>query len=457
MSITRAQQLRREKKELSQKFVDLGKKIDAEKRLMTSEEREEVDRIDADIKAFDLDIERFEKIEAREMEALNAPREKPLAGAEDSRRTAAEGEVEGDDPPSAETASLKKRTKAYAAAFGSYLRRGESKMAAGDLATLQSGRHNVKLADLPEDVRDIVYSAMGAGTDVLGGFIIPPEPARGIIEAMKAYGGMRKSRAEVITTSHGREIPWITNDDTSNAATIIGEARPASEAADIVFGTRSLSAYIYTTGYIKVSFTLSQDTEFNLEGMINERFAERMGRGTERDFAIGNGSSRPEGIAVSAQLGRTGPAGQTASVKSADFTNLFHSIDPAYRENAEWMMHDTSLLAAKLLVDTQGRPLWRSGLATREPDMIEGKPYIINQSLPAMGTSAKSIFFGDFRYYKIRDVMPPMAVRLTERFIEFGQVAYLMFGRHDGKLIHGANAADLVTLCPIKYYQNAAS
>ncbi len=453
MSISRAQELRREKAALAAKFTDLGKKLADEKRPLTAEEREQVDRMDADIKAFDADIERFEKIEAREVELASAQaKERPVvAGTQEVRHSSSEEE----EIP--EIASQKKRVKAYATAFSGYLRRGLKGLSEPQRQTLESGRFNVKLADLPEDVRDIVYSAMGTGTDVLGGFTLPPEASQGLIVAMKAFGGMRKSRATVVTTSHGRELPWITTDDTSNEGSLLGEAQPATEATDMKFGAKSLMAYIYTSNYVRISFSLSQDTEYDLEGMLKNCFAERLGRVTERHYASGDGASKPEGITVSAQLGRAAPTGQASSVKVADFTNLYHSIDPAYRDQAEWMMHDTSLLAAKLLVDGQGRPLWRSGLATKEPDTIEGRPFIINNSIPAMAASAKSILFGDFSYYTLRDVVPPMVIRLTERFIEYGQVAYLMFSRHDGKLLHGANSANSATLCPIKYYQNSAS
>lgn len=461
MSISRAQELRREKAALAAKFTEKGRQLAAEKRTLTAAEHEEIDRMDADIKAFDADIERFERVEAREAELAGYEAAAPgRAGAQDVRRVSAEGEGDpdaGDDPDTAVLATEKKRIKSYANAFKSYLRAGLSEMTSAQRQTLESGRFNVKLADIPPEIRAIVQAAMGTGSDVIGGFLLPPEPAKGMIEAMKAYGGMRKTRAEVISTSHGREIPWITSDDTANEGRLVGESRPATEATDLLFGQRSLNAYIYTSDYVRVPFTIAQDTEYDVEGMLNGRFAERLGRITERHYATGDGASKPEGITVGAQLGRAAPTGQTTSIKSADFTNLFHSVDPAYRQTGEFMMHDTLLLAAKLLVDTQGRPLWRSGLATREPDTIEDRPYIVNNSMPVPAASAKSMVFGDMSYYKLRDVMPPMVLRLQERFIEYGQVAYLMFSRHDGKLMHGANTANTAALCPVKYYQHSAS
>jgi HK97 family phage major capsid protein len=442
MSISRAQQLRREKAGLAEKMLAIGAKAQAESRLMTSEEHEEVARIDADIKAHDTDIAACERMEALRVET---------AGSQGTRAG------QGDAAPPSDAPSAPKAADAYAAAFGRYLRGGYKALSGDQQVALEANRFNVNVAELPPEARELVQAAMGTGVDVVGGFTLPPEKARGVIEAQKTYGGMRRSRAEVISTSHGRDIPWITDDDTSNEGRLIGENKPATGGTEPQFGIRNLSAYIYTSDYVRVSFSLLQDGEFDLESMLNRKFAERIGRITERHFATGDGAGKPEGITIGAKLGQAGATGQTTSVKDTDFTNLYHSLDPAHRENGEWMLHDSTLLGAKLLKDGNGRPLWRSGLAVREPDTIEDKPYIVNNSMPTMAASAKSILFGDFSYYKIRDVTPPMVLRLTEKFIEYGQVAFLMFSRHDGKLIYGANTANATALCPVKYYQNSAS
>jgi HK97 family phage major capsid protein len=101
-----------------------------------------------------------------------------------------------------------------------------------------------------------------------------------------------------------------------------------------------------------------------------------------------------------------------------------------------------------LMTDSQGRPLWLPGLVDRAPDTIFGSPYTINQDMSSMTISGKSILFGDFSKYWIRDVREFTLLRLDERFAEFLQVAFLAFLRTDGDLINaGTN--------PIKGYQNS--
>ena len=113
-------------------------------------------------------------------------------------------------------------------------------------------------------------------------------------------------------------------------------------------------------------------------------------------------------------------------------------------------MHDSTLKALKKLVDGDSRPLWTSGVAVREPDTILGHPYTINQDVATMAASAKSILFGDFSKYIIRDVMGITMMRLNDRYADYFQVGFVAFSRHDGDLLDSGTD-------PIKYYTNAAS
>ena len=145
-----------------------------------------------------------------------------------------------------------------------------------------------------------------------------------------------------------------------------------------------------------------------------------------------------------------GQVGQTTSVIYEDLVDLEHSVDPAYRAEAEFMFHDDTLKVLKKLKDADGRPLWLPGVAVREPDTILGYNYVINQDMPIMAANAKSILFGDFSKYMIRDVMDLMLLRLVERYADFAQVGFIAFSRHDGDLLDaGTN--------PIKHYANSAT
>jgi HK97 family phage major capsid protein len=103
----------------------------------------------------------------------------------------------------------------------------------------------------------------------------------------------------------------------------------------------------------------------------------------------------------------------------------------------------------KNLKDSQNRPLFLPGLTVGAPDQLYGYPISINQDMPAMAANAKSILFGNFNNYIIRDVVGVQMMVLRERFADFLQVGYIAFQRSDGKLVSAAS--------PIKYYANSAT
>jgi HK97 family phage major capsid protein len=70
--------------------------------------------------------------------------------------------------------------------------------------------------------------------------------------------------------------------------------------------------------------------------------------------------------------------------------------------------------------------------------------------MAVMATSAKSILFGDFSKYWIRRVAGVQVLRLTERYADFNQTAFIGFQRWDGNLIDAGTH-------PLKYFANAAS
>jgi HK97 family phage major capsid protein len=295
---------------------------------------------------------------------------------------------------------------------------------------------------LPQEVR-----ALASGIETAGGFLIPDEPLKALIEARAQFGAMRRTRAEVIATSTGADIPWPMSDDTANEGELLGENRETGEK-DPDFKSKTLKAYTYSSKMVKVPFVLLQDQPFDLEGFLMRKFGERIGRITNRHFTSGDAASKPEGVAHAAVVGKTAAA--TNAVTVDELLELKHGVDPDYREMAQWMFHDDLLLALKKLKDSENRPLWQSGVAVREPDTFDGDTYVVNQQMATPAASAITVLYGDFSHFKIRDVGAITMLRLVERYAEKLQVAFLAFSRHDSLL------ADAGTH-PIKSLKQAAS
>jgi HK97 family phage major capsid protein len=218
----------------------------------------------------------------------------------------------------------------------------------------------------------------------------------------------------------------------------------------MTFSGRKLKAHIYSSKMVKVPLTLLQDGAFDMESWLPRKLGERIGRRAARSWITGTGVDEPEGILSNIRVGRLGANGQTTSIIYDDLLDLEHSIDPAYRnDRCRFVLHDQSLKALRKLKDTQGHPLWLPVPTAGFPATVNGWPYKIDNSMPQMGVSAKSILFGDFYAgYVVRSVRAVQTMRLAERYAEFLQVAFFGWSRMDGA-IQDPNA--------ICVYQNSAS
>jgi HK97 family phage major capsid protein len=290
--------------------------------------------------------------------------------------------------------------------------------------------------------------ALAAGTPSAGGYTVPQGFYNDLINAMKDYGGMREV-SRILPTATGNTLPIPTVNSTAQVGRLLAE-NVAASPLDPVFSQVNLGAYKFTSDIILVPIELMQDSAFDLESWIRKEFADRIGRIQNTYFTTGNGTTQPQGVVTGASLGKTGTAGQTTSIIFDDLVDLIHSVDPAYRRKSRFMFHDQTLKALKKMKDSQGRPLYLPGLALNEPDTINGYNYTINQDMPQMAVSAKSVLFGDFSNFFIRDVMDIQVTRFGEKYMDAAQIGFVAFARADSKLVNaGTN--------PIAYYANSAT
>lgn len=311
----------------------------------------------------------------------------------------------------------------------------------------------------PEDIREWreaneQRAALGTTSGGVGGYTVPDEMMRQLEVSLLAFGGARQV-ATVLRTDSGAALPIPTVNDTANKGAILTENSAASEQ-DMTFAQLVLDAYKYSSKYILVSVELLQDSSINVAQFLGQALANRIGRITNDHFTTGTGSSQPNGIVTASGLGKTGASGQTATIIYDDLVDLEHSVDPAYRAGARFMLPDAMLKVIKKIKvpqfsgDTAGYPLWQPGLVVGQPDTILGYPFTINQSMASPTASAKTVVFGALDKYLIRDVRDVTLLRLDERFAEYHQVAFLAFSRHDGDLLDAGTD-------PVKHYIQAAS
>lgn len=352
-------------------------------------------------------------------------------------------------------------TPAYRDVFAKWMRQGDAGLSANDWAC--------------------VRNTMSTTTGSEGGFTVPSTVNADIFTLARSFSAMR-AVATNLRTADGTAYPFPTSDGTAEVGELIAQNTTAT-AADPTFGTASITPYKFSSKIVAVPYELLQDSAVDLEAWLFLRLAQRIARAANSYLTTGTGTNQPFGIVTQAAAGKVGIVGQTLTVIYDDIIDLIASVDVSYcGPGSGFMMSDATWRVVQKLKDSAGAPLITQFPTTAarviapgmQGDLLEpvapvagtllcGYPVWVNNNMAVPAANAKSILFGDFSKYVIRDVVGNDGVnsgnvdtnggaqilRFTDSaYVKLGQVGFLCFARTGGNLLD-ANA--------VKYYQHSAT
>lgn len=298
-----------------------------------------------------------------------------------------------------------------------------------------------------------IRNTLSTGTGNQGGYSVQTSVGKELIDLLKGYRGVREV-ATNLTLENGAPFSYPTSDGTSEVGELIGENTTAT-GADPVFGTAPLPTYKFSSKIVAVPFELLQDSQIDMVAFIYRRLKDRIGRAQNQYFTTGTGTAQPHGITVAASVGKTGTTGQTLTVIYDDLVDLVESVDYAYAESAslQFMLSQSIRKVVRKIKDTAGRPIWTpsydSGIGKGNPDQLLGYNVALNNDLAVPAANAKTIAFGAFDRYIVRDAMDITLFRFDDSaYAKLGQVGFLAWARAGGNLMD-TNA--------VKLYQHSAT
>ena len=357
--------------------------------LVASDAVEQYDRMAQEVKDLGAEIERLEQ-QAQVDAQLAAPTSRPVSG---------KPMIMTED-----RAATKTGTKEYTEAFWNMIR--------------NRGNYGE------------VHNALSVGEDSEGGFTVPDEFERKLVEALEGNNIFRGMATVIRTSSGTRKIPIA--EDTGEASWIDeGEEIPES---DTTFGQTMLSAYKLGT-MIKISNELLNDSAFDLASYIARRFGVRMGNAEERAFITGDGVGKPLGLLddAGAKVGVT--TAKTTAISFDEVFQLYYALKAPYRKKAEFLCSEALVLQLMTIKDNNGNYIWKPGLDIGKPDTLLNRPLKTSAFMPEVAAGNKVMAFGDYSYYWIADRQNRTFRRLNELYARTDQVGFLTTQRVDGKLI----------------------
>ena len=275
-----------------------------------------------------------------------------------------------------------------------------------------------------------VLNALQVGTDTEGGYLVPDEYERTLIEALEDQNIFRQLAHVIHTSSGERKIPVVASKGT--ASWIDEEA--AYPESDDSFGQVSIGAYKLAT-MIKISEELLNDSVFDMPSYIAKEFARRIGAAEEEAFITGNGTGKPTGLLHATNGAGTGVTTAGNSITADEIIDLVHSVKSVYRKKSLFLLNDSTIKAIRKLKDGNGQYLWQPGIKEGQPDTLLNYRIVTSPYMPEVAAGNKVILFGDFKSYWIADRQGRSFQRLNELFAVTGQVGFRATQRVDGRLV----------------------
>lgn len=299
-----------------------------------------------------------------------------------------------------------------------------------------------KMSDRPE------FKAYQADNPTGFGFAVPPqELVSTFITLMKDLVFMRgMSSIFSLPTAESLGVPALDIDPSDADWTI--ELGTGNEETTAATGKREFRPHPVAKR-IKLSKKLLRQVP-NVETVIMDRLAYKMGVTEEKAFLTGSGADQPLGCftpsANGISTGRDITAAATTVFTADEVIGTFYNLKAQYRRRASWILNRTVVSAMRKLKDTTNNYLWTTAIPGSQvavtgpggglqgtPEMLMGRP--VNESEYAPGTLTAALYvaiLGDFTNYWIADALDMQIQVLYELYAAANQMGYILRKETDG-------------------------
>lgn len=271
-----------------------------------------------------------------------------------------------------------------------------------------------------------------------------------VVAHMTENSAVLAAGATLVQTETGEtyKVPKSTARSTASIITE-GDTIPDSDPS---LGTASFTAYKYGFG-LYCTQELLQDSTFDLTGYLAEQAGLAIGNAAGAHFVTGDGSSKPTGIVTGATVGVTGATSVAGAFDADDVFDLYHSVASPYARSsaAAWMCNNSTLAAIRKLQDGASNYAFDVTIppGSGASGTLLGRPVFVDPNVASVGLSAKSLIFGDFSKYWVRQA-GDFRFEASEHYsFNTDRVTFRALVRLDGGLVDTTGA--------IKVFQGGAS
>ena len=236
------------------------------------------------------------------------------------------------------------------------------------------------------------FKTLNEGTNNDGGFTVPTTINREIIarrDDMSLLGAFAFTR---ITTESWKHI--MPAQSTKATAGIVTEGTTATASEPNFANSKTIQLYKDTLEFA-VTDELLADSSSNLEQFMQVEIARAMAVSSNSYIILGTGSGQPYGL--NARVTNS-VALSASAITNAQVISVSTAVNGSYLQNGQtgWIMKNATWGALRTLDLTNYNRITAIEAGIR---YAEGWRVALSESVAAIGTGNKSLWFGNFNYY----------------------------------------------------------
>jgi HK97 family phage major capsid protein len=262
-------------------------------------------------------------------------------------------------------------------------------------------------------LRQLETKALSVGSNVDGGYLVPPEIETVIGARLTAISPIRSIAGQRTISGNVYKKPFMTSGPTVGW---VGETDARPQTGTPVLDELSFPAMeLYAMPAATAS--LLEDTAVNIDqwiaGEVEQVFAQQEGAA----FVNGDGSNKPKGFLSYTTVANAswswGNVGYIASGAAGAFPasnpsdvliDLVYAVKAGYRQNGVFVMNRKTQSAIRKFKDSTGNYLWQPPAQAGGRASLLTFPVVEAEDMPDVAANSYAVAFGDFgRGYLVVD------------------------------------------------------
>ncbi|BDE94945.1 phage major capsid protein [Raoultibacter timonensis] len=192
---------------------------------------------------------------------------------------------------------------------------------------------------------------------------------------------------------------------------------------------------ITLTGYLAaslalVSRSLMNGTDVDLVSFVVNDTAEKVNRWIERELLIGT-DGKIEGLSTCKQIVTAKAA---SALELDDMIDVQDAVPDQLQNGAMWIMHRSTRTLLRKLKDGDGKPLMQPDITAPFGYTLLGKPVFTSDNMPKVAAGASPVYYGNFAGLAVKFAEQPTVEVLREKYAEQHAVGAIMWMELDAKI-----------------------